>query len=442
LKRAGILSSLAARDFRYLWLGSLASSFAMNMQIVARGWLVYDLTESTLDLAWVTLSFMLPQVTFALWGGVLADRLPKRRIIATAQGLNFVATSVMAYVVITGAVKFWDFIWIGLFNGTVLALSMPARQAFVPELVGERLVINAIALNSASWNLSRILGPTLAGGIIAVVAAGDTTSTFGVGVVYWIIAGLYLTASVTTAGVGVSGVRSGQRIGQSPFSDIAEGMRYVWGTPPVRGLILLALAPFLFGMPINTLLPAFSHDVLHGGPDDLGLLLGCMGVGAIVGALMLARIGTVERKRVWLVSTCIAWGVLMGLFASMRTLVFAGGVMAAIGWLSAWNVALNRGQLQSIAAPHMRGRIMSIDLMSQGLMPLGILPISYLAQVASVPIALGIAGAALAVCALLLSRLDAVRSIDAPSEAVLTESVLELQGQRPMLGDSPRSTRT
>jgi len=440
LKRAGILSSLAARDFRYLWLGSLASSFAMNMQIVARGWLVYDLTESTLDLAWVTLSFMLPQVVFALWGGVLADRLPKRRIIATAQGLNFLATSVMAYVVITGAVTFWDFIWIGLFNGTVLALSMPARQAFVPELVGERLVINAIALNSASWNLSRILGPTLAGGIIAVVAAGDTTSTFGVGVVYCIIAALYLTASVTTAGVGVAGIRRGRQADQSPLGDIAEGMRYVWHTRPVRGLILLALAPFLFGMPINTLLPAFSHDVLHGGPDDLGLLLGSMGVGAIIGALMLARIGTVARKRNWLVGTCIAWGALMGLFASTRSLVFAGGVIALIGWLSAWNVALNRGQLQSIAAPDMRGRIMSIDLMSQGLMPLGILPISYLAQVASVPLALGAAGATLAVCALLLARLEAVRSIDAPVEIAHTEGALASPGDRPMLGDPPSST--
>ena len=407
----------------------------MNMQIVARGWLVYDLTASPLDLAWVTLSFMLPQVAFALWGGVLADRFPKRRIIATAQGLNFVATSVMAYVIITGAVTFWDFIWIGMFNGTVLALSMPARQAFVPELVGEKLVINAIALNTASWNLSRILGPTVAGAIIAVVAAGNTTSTFGVGIVYWIIAALYLTASVTTAGVGISGVRRGRHAGQSPFSDIAEGMRYVWGTKPVRGLILLALAPFLFGMPINTLLPAFSHDILHGGPDDLGLLLGCMGGGAIAGALMLARIGTVERKRVWLVGTCSVWGAMMGVFASTRSLVFAGGVIAAIGWLSAWNMALNGGQLQTIAEPAMRGRIMSINLMSQGLMPLGILPISYLAQVASVPIALGTAGVALLCTALLLSRLEAVRSIDSVPSEVVTEIPLAAPDELPMVAN-------
>jgi predicted MFS family arabinose efflux permease len=413
-----MLSSLAARDFRALWLGSMASSFAMNMQIVARGWLVYDLTESTLALAWVTLSFMLPQVFFAMWGGVLADRLPKRRIIAIGQGLNFVATAVMAYIVLAGAVTFWDFIWMGLFNGTVLALSMPARQAFVPELVGDELVFNAMALNSASWNLSRILGPTLAGGIIAVIAAGDTTSAFGVGVVYCIIATLYLIASLTTAGVRQPGKKHVATAGQSPLGDIIEGMRYVWHTPRVRGLILLSLAPFLFGMPINTLLPAFSHDVLRGGPDDLGLLLGAMGIGAITGALMLARLGNVSRKGVWLVGTCIAWGVLMGLFATTRSLLWSCAVIALVGWVSAWNVALNRGLLQTIASPQMRGRIMSIDLMSQGLMPLGIVPIGYLAQTASIPIALGVAGSTLVIAALWLSRLAAVRSIDATERAL------------------------
>jgi len=419
-----MLSSLAARDFRSLWLGSLASSFAMNMQIVARGWLVYDMTSSTVKLAWVTLSFMLPQVIFAMWGGVLADRLPKRRIIATGQALNFMATAAMSYVIIIGSVTFWDFLWIGFFNGTVLALSMPARQAFVPELVGEALVFNAMALNTASWNLSRILGPTLAGGIIAVVAAGDKTSAFGVGVVYCIITALNLVASVTTARINQVGRRHREPTGQSPFADIAEGMRYVWHTPRVRGLILLSLAPFLFGMPINTLLPAFSHGVLHGGPDDLGLLLGAMGGGAIIGALMLARVGDVTRKGVWLIATCIAWGVLMGVFAMTRSLLWAGAVIALIGWLNAWNVALNRGLLQTIAAPQMRGRIMSIDQMSQGLMPIGIIPIGYLAEVAGVSIALAVAGGVLVIAALVLSRTMTVRSIDA-GESSLKRAALQ-----------------
>ena len=120
-----IYSTLSVRNFRWLWIGSLSSSFAMNMQIIARGWLVYALTSSATDLAWVTLSFMLPSVVFSLYGGVLADRLPKRGVIIIAQSMNCVATLLMALIIFRGEVSFWDFIWFGFFNGSVLALSMP-----------------------------------------------------------------------------------------------------------------------------------------------------------------------------------------------------------------------------------------------------------------------------------------------------------------------------
>ncbi len=413
MRSTGTFSSLAEPDFRWLWLGSLGSSFAMNMQIVARGWLVYDLTSSALDLAWVTMSFTLPQVLFSLWGGVLADRLPKRRIIAVAQSLNFVATLIMATIIITGRIEFWDFIWIGAFNGTVLALSMPARQAFVPELVGEGRVFNAMALNTASWNLSRILGPTVAGGVIALLAQGDTSSAYGVGVVYYAIAGLYFISAATVALIGYH-PRVDRSTQATVLNEIAEGFRYVMAHPPVLGLILLSIVPFLFGMPINTLLPAFNEDVLQGGPDSLGMLLASMGVGAIVGSLMLARLGEVRRKARWLIGTSIAWGLLMGAFATTRDLYLSASLMAAIGWVSAWNMSLNRGQLQVIVAPEMRGRIMSIDMMSHGLMPLGIIPISLIAERVSIPAALVTAGSLFVLSAAAMAMTRAVREIDRP----------------------------
>jgi len=415
--------SLQNRDFRWLWSGSLASSFAMNMQIVARGWLVYDLTGSAVDLAWVTMSFTIPQVLFSLWGGVVADRLSKRHVISVAQGLNFVATIVLGTIIITENVSFWDFIWFGVFNGTVLALSMPARQAYPPELVGEQLIFNAMALNTAGWNLSRILGPTLAGILIAVAAQGDTSSSFGVGIVYYMIAALYLVSVFSVLMVKRPGVIHSPTSGQSPLGDIVEGLRYVKANAPVLGLILLSLMPFLFGMPINTLLPAFNHDVLAGGPDDLGFLLGAMGVGAIVGSLMMARMGGIGRKGSWLVATCVMWGVLMGVFAVSATLAVSAAVIAAIGWLSAWNMSLNRGLLSTIVSPEMRGRIMSIDMMSHGLMPLGILPISFIAEAASVPAALTTAGVIFVVVVLLMTRLASVRQID-HAEARRAESAV------------------
>jgi len=401
-------------DFRWLWIGSLGSSFAMNMQIIARGWLVYTLTQSALDLAWVTLSFMLPTVAFALLGGVWADRLPKRRIIVVAQSLNAIATVLMAWIIFSGAVTFWDFIWFGFFNGTVLAVSMPARQAFVPELVPDRLIFTAMALNTTGWNLSRILGPALAGFLIAWFAGGDTGSTYGVGIVYFVIAGLYAIAALGTLLVRKPGT-PGPGSGNSALSDMLDGFRYVRAHPPVFGLILLSIVPFLFGMPLNTLLPAFNEDILGGGPDDLGLLMSMMGLGAIGGSLALAYLGDIRNQAGWLIGSCLAWAAFTALFGLTVHLTLAATVLALIGFVSAWNMSLNRGMLQTTVDGHMRGRIMSIDIMSHGLMPLGVIPISLIAERWDVAVALTVAGIAFACVVLLLTAgTRAVRTVGQP----------------------------
>ncbi len=404
-------TTLALADFRWLWIGSLASSFAMNMQIVARGWLVYTLTSSALDLAWVTLSFMIPMVAFALVGGVMADRVPKRGIIMMAQGLNSVATILLGVIILAGQVDFWDFIWFGFFNGTVLALSMPARQAMVPELVPERLIFTAMGLTTTSWNLSRILGPAMAGFLIAWIAGGDTTSHFGVGIVYFMIAGLYLASSVAMWRVTPSLPRQ-RTDDQHPLRDIADGVRYLWANPPVLGLILLSIVPFLFGMPLNTLLPAFNEDILSGGADDLGLLMSAMGIGAIVGSLMMATMGELRGKGLWLIGTSIAWGGATALVGAADSQLWAVAAVTLFGWLSSWNMSLNRGLLQTRIIPAMRGRVLSIDMMSHGLMPLGVIPISLIAEQVDVAVALQVAGGvfALAVVAL-LGTSKAVRSL-------------------------------
>lgn len=399
-------------DFRWLWIGSLGSSFAMNMQIIARGWLVYTLTSSAMDLAWVTLSFMVPQIAFSLWGGVVADRVAKKRVIVAAQTLNCLATLVMAAIILSDRVTFWDFIWFGFFNGTILAMSMPARQAYVPELIPSRLIFTAMALNTASWNLSRILGPALAGFLIAWVAAGDTSSTYGVGIVYLMIAALYFVSAVTMLLVRRPGnIKAADD--KSPLNDVMDGLRYVRSNPPVFGLILLSIVPFLFGMPLNTLLPAFNEDILGGGPDDLGLLMSCMGVGAILGSLMLAAMGELRNKGLWLIGTCVAWGVFTTAFGSAQVVWLAALLVGAIGWLSAWNMSLNRGLLQLQVSNEMRGRIMSIDMMSHGLMPLGVIPISIIAERYSVAVALEAAGVAFVIAVAALAMLTtSVRRVD------------------------------
>ena len=406
-----IFSALAVANFRWLWVGSLGSSFAMNMQIIARGWLVYELTSSALDLAWVTLSFMLPSVIFSLYGGVLADRLPKRRVIAWAQALNCVATLVMATIIFSGNVKFWDFIWFGFFNGTVLALSMPARQAFVPEIIPERLIFTAMALNTTGWNLSRIIGPAFAGLLIAWLAGGDKTSTYGVGIVYVVIASLYLFSALTVLKVDRPGKTQRNRDGDS-WSDMREGLRYVLEHPPVFALIVLSILPFLFGMPLNTLLPAFNQDVLQGHADDLGYLISAMGGGAIIGSLLMATMGDMRNKGFWLIVSCLGWGLVTAAFGAFDAQGAALVLIAVIGLLSSWNMSLNRGMLQIQVEDHMRGRIMSIDMMSHGLMPLGVFPISLIAEYYGVGAALVTSGFALMAITLLVAIfLPSVRSI-------------------------------
>ena len=406
-----IFSALAVANFRWLWVGSLGSSFAMNMQIIARGWLVYELTSSALDLAWVTLSFMLPSVIFSLYGGVLADRLPKRHVIAWAQALNCVATLVMATIIFSGNVKFWDFIWFGFFNGTVLALSMPARQAFVPEIIPERLIFTAMALNTTGWNLSRIIGPAFAGLLIAWLAGGDKTSTYGVGIVYVVIASLYLFSALTVLKVDRPGKTQRNRDGDS-WSDMREGLRYVLEHPPVFALIVLSILPFLFGMPLNTLLPAFNQDVLQGHADDLGYLISAMGGGAIIGSLLMATMGDMRNKGFWLIVSCLGWGLVTAAFGAFDAQGAALVLIAVIGLLSSWNMSLNRGMLQMQVEDHMRGRIMSIDMMSHGLMPLGVFPISLIAEYYGVGAALVTSGFALMAITLLVAIfLPSVRSI-------------------------------
>ena len=407
-----IASTLRMRDFRMLWAGSFAASFAMNMQQVARGWLVYTLTSSALDLAWVTLSFMLPMALFSLWGGVIADRLPKRRVIIAAQALNSAATVVLATIIYTGNVTFWDFIWIGALNGTVLALSVPARQAFVPELIPERLIFTGMSLTTTAWNVSRIVGPAFAGFLIAWVAAGDTASARGVGIVYFIIAALYLAAAVTTVLVSKPG-NVKERDGKGPLEDIADGMRYVRSNRPIFGLIVLSVVPFVFAMPVNALLPAFNEDILGGGPEDLGLLMSAMGGGAIFGSLAMASMGGLRHKGRWLLATCVIWGVSTLAVGLAQTVLVASAVVAAFGWLTAWNMSLNRGLLQVRVSDRMRGRVMSIDMMSHGLMPLGVIPIGFLAERYDIAVALICAGSAfvLAIASLaLFSR--SVRLVD------------------------------
>ena len=369
----------------------VTAAFAMNMQTVAQGWLVYEMSSSALDLAWVSLAQTLPTIIFSLTGGVIADRFPKKPIIGFSPLINGIASLIMGYIIMFGEVSFWDFIWVAFVNGTAMALSIPARTALIPEVVGEKLVFNAMAYNMTAWNLARILGPALAGFMIAKLAQGDTSSSFGVGLVFLILSFLYFTAAITVIFIKHDG-KPTPRKRESAYDDLRAGIQYLFRTPVVTGLMILTSVSFLFGTTLNTLLPAFNSDVLSGGPDDLGLLLTGMGVGAIVGSLTMAQMGNLRHKGYWLISISGFWGLSLIWLAFTQNFLQAIFVIAVIGFLSTFTLSMNRSVLQLQAEPHMRGRVMSFDMMAHGLMPLGLIPIGYLSEAVSIEAGLATSG--------------------------------------------------
>jgi MFS family permease len=372
----------------------------MQMQIVARGWLIYDMTASPLALTWVMLSFMLPSVVFSLLGGVIADRLRKRSIMIVSGLFNTLATGALAFIVYSGEVTFWHFIYFGIFNGTVLALSMPARASVTPEIVGREQVVNAMALQSATFNLSRIVGPALAGGLIALFAAGDTSSAEGVGIVFFSVAALYLISVICTALIHYQGNPHQQ--GTRPIDDIREGFRFMREERIVLGLLVMGFVPMTFGFSVTFLMPAFNADVILGGPETLGLLITASGVGALCGSLLLARAGDIGGKGRVMFYTGFLWALFVTVFALSNNLYAAMFFGALTGLFGAIMGSLNMSVVQIALPDQIRGRVMAIMMMAHGFMPLGIIPISAVAETAGIGPALVLSGGLLALSLLLL----------------------------------------
>jgi MFS family permease len=395
-----MFSSLTFRDFRLLWLGNVAATFAMQMQMVARGWLIYDMTASPMALTWVMLSFMLPSVVFSLAGGVIADRLRKRSIMIASGILITIATAALAAIVYSGEVTFWHFIYFGVFNGTVLALSMPARASVTPEIVGRDQVVNAMALQSATFNLSRIVGPTLAGVLIAVFAAGDTTSAEGVGIVIFAVAFLYFVSVICTALIHYQGAP--HREGTSPLADVIEGFRFMREERIVLGLLVMGFVPMTFGFSVTFLMPAFNADVILGGPDTLGLLMTAAGAGALGGSLLLARSGDIGGKGRVMFYAGFLWAIFIAAFALSGNLLAAMLFGAVTGLFGAVMGSLNMSVIQIALPDHIRGRVMAIMMMAHGFMPLGIIPISAVAESWGIDLALFLGAILLAISLLTL----------------------------------------
>ena len=353
-----LFRSLRHRNYRLYFLGQLVSLHGTWMQNLAQAWLVYRLTGSSFMLGLVGFLSLLPVLLFGLWGGAIADRLPRRRLFVWAQGLAALQALVMGVLTLTGTIQVAHILVLATLLGVVHAIEIPARHALVAELVPRQDLPNAVALNSSTFNLARSLGPATAGWLVGRVGEGwvfiiNAASFLAV------IAALLRTDLADGRGAGA------RRAG------VADGLRFAWRTDALRRPLLVA-AVALFANPYLVLMPVFAREVFSGAAEQLGLLVGSAGLGALLGALRLARREGTDGLERTIGLAGLALGVALLLFSQAPALALALPVLALVGFSLTSLVAATNTFLQLHAPDALRGRVMSLfSVIFIGLSPLG-----------------------------------------------------------------------
>jgi MFS family permease len=385
------LVALDYRDFRLLWGGALVSNIGTWLQAVAQGWLVLQLTNSAFLLGLVNAVGSLPVMTLSLYGGVLADHMDRRLLLLVSQLGLMVFTLAMALLTAMHAITVgWLLLLVGLV-GVGSALSSPAWQSFVGDLVPAGALLNAIALNSAQFNVARVIGPALAGTLIALVGIAGCFTLNGLSFLAVVVALLLMHRPAR--------VQAPRRI--SAWSSLIEGVRYVAGHAEARAITLLATVHTIFGMPFLMLMPVFARDVYHGSAGDLGTLLAAMGLGAVAGCLFTARLGSVPRKGLLILGTEVAFSLALLVFALASTRPLALVTLALVGFWMVSFFAIANTALQILSHEEMRGRVMAIwTVASWGISPVGSLWAGGLAARLGAPMTVAIGGGACLVYAL------------------------------------------
>ena len=383
LKQSPIVEILLLADFRWIWLGSFASFTAMNMQMITRGWLVLRLeNDSPSALTWAMVSFAAPMAIVSLLGGALSDRIPKKYLIIGSQLGNAVLTLTVGLMDASGTIWLGALMVLGVLNGSMFALNMPSRQAIISEIVPRDRVMNAVALNNTSMNLTRAFGPALAGIIIAF---------FSTALVFYIVSIVYVLSALSVVRLKNTVVMpaSGRK---SVMADIKDGLSYALGDPTLRGLIIMAFLPALFGFTLFALMPAWAREALNVSSFDLGYLMAVMGIGALFGTLGLASMRNLNGRGMILLVISTFWGLSIIGVAFAAEFVSAIFFLIVYGLLSSLYMSLNMTLSQIYADPEKRGRVMSLFMMTFGLMPIGAIPFGEFAEVVGTPQALSISG--------------------------------------------------
>ena len=383
--------ALRHRNFRLFWFGQLISLIGTWMQSIGQAWLVLELTHSAWLLGVVGALQFLPVMLLSLFGGVLADRLPKRKVLLFTQSFAMLQAVLLWALVATGQVHIWHVLVLAALLGLTNSLDMPTRQAFVVEMVGREDLPNAIALNSSLFNMARIVGPGIGGLIIAWLGVAPLFLLNAISFIAVII-GLalidmnHLYALARRPNVSLDTVK------QSTLQSLREGLAYVIRTPSVLLIITVVGVISLFGINFNVILPLFATDVLHAGPEGFGFISAAFGLGSLFSALWLAWGNNKPSIRQLLIGT-LAFCVLEILFAISHMYVLSLVLIAAVGFSQIAFSATANTTLQTVSPDHLRGRVMSVYmLVFAGTVPLGNLFTGGIAHLFSAPISLLLGG--------------------------------------------------
>ncbi|MFZ0964982.1 MAG: MFS transporter [Terriglobia bacterium] len=376
--------ALRHRNYRLFFCGQIISLIGTWMQSIAQAWLVYRLTKSALMLGLVGFSGQIPVFLFAPVGGLFADRYSRYRTVIATQTASMSLAFILAALTLLGRVQVWEIMLLATLLGVVNAFDIPARQAFIIEMVVPEDLINAIALNSAMFNGARILGPAIAG--ITVAAIGEGWCFFSNGVSYIaVIVGLLLMIVTPRE-------RSGRRA--SGLASILEGFRYVEHTGPILALLLLLGLVSLTGMPYAVLMPVFADKILHSDARGLGLLMGSTGVGALMATLVMAARREVRGLGRWILYASAGFGSSLILFSFSRSLPLSIVLLLPAGFCMLIQMASSNTLIQTMVPDALRGRVMSVySMMFMGMAPFGALSAGALAHRLGAPVTVAIGGA-------------------------------------------------
>jgi MFS family permease len=364
------------------------------MQVVAQGWLVLELTDSPFYVGLVSALGSLPILFLTLWGGVVADRVHRRRALIILQSLMLADALVLGILTATGTVTLHWVMLIAAIHGTSTAFEVPIRQAFIMEMVGREDLTNAIALNSSNFNLTRILGPAIAGAMIAVA---------GVTPCFFLNAASFLAAIGSLALIPGEPRPAGLMTG-TILATFKEGLDYVWGREEPRALLLMTAVFSVFGFSFVPMLPVLARDVLGTGAVGYGFLMTSVGIGASAGALAMASWGHRFPPRRVIRAAGAGFGIALGIAAVSRSWGVAAAAVGLAGFSMILNNVSSNSRLQTCAPDHLRGRVMGFyTMMVLGVSPLGALQAGWVSEHLGVPASLGIGAVACVAAVYLLS---------------------------------------